>query len=36
METKEISGITLGTFLITAGISHLTFARREFQAQVPD
>jgi len=36
METKEISRIALGAFLITAGIGHLTFARKEFQAQVPD
>ncbi|BAV06620.1 Uncharacterized membrane protein [Filimonas lacunae] len=27
--------IILGTFLTFAGISHLTFARKEFQAQVP-
>jgi uncharacterized membrane protein len=26
----------LGSFMILAGTSHLTFARREFQAQVPD
>jgi len=36
METKNIARIALGTFLITAGIGHLTFARKEFQAQVPD
>lgn len=36
METKNISRIALGTFLITAGIGHLTFARKEFQAQVPE
>lgn len=36
METKEISRIALGVFLITAGVGHLTFARKEFQAQVPD
>ncbi|MDQ0782161.1 hypothetical protein [Chryseobacterium sp. W4I1] len=36
METKEISRIALGTFLITAGVGHLTFARKQFQAQVPD
>ncbi|MDR6403474.1 MULTISPECIES: hypothetical protein [Chryseobacterium] len=36
METKDISRIALGAFLISAGISHLTFARKEFQAQVPD
>lgn len=33
---KNISRIALGTMLITAGIGHLTFARKEFQAQVPD
>ena len=26
----------LGTFLVVAGTGHLTFARRDFQAQVPD
>ncbi|WP_053384915.1 DoxX family protein [Leucobacter celer] len=26
----------LGTTLVVAGVSHLTFARKEFQAQVPD
>jgi uncharacterized membrane protein len=36
METKDISRIALGAFLITAGIGHLTFARKEFQAQVPE
>ncbi len=36
MNTKNISRIALGTMLITAGIAHLTFARKEFQAQVPD
>ncbi|WP_326984565.1 hypothetical protein VUJ46_08545 [Chryseobacterium sp. MYb264] len=36
METKDISRIALGAFLISAGIGHLTFARKEFQAQVPD
>ncbi|MDN4012638.1 MAG: hypothetical protein GXO46_02215 [Chlorobi bacterium] len=36
METKNISRIALGAFLITAGIGHLTFARKEFQAQVPE
>ncbi|UYQ94184.1 hypothetical protein MKQ68_03645 [Chitinophaga horti] len=28
--------LLLGASLIYAGISHLTFARKEFQAQVPD
>ncbi len=35
-QLQTISRITLGTFLITAGIGHLTFARKPFQAQVPD
>ncbi|MCC3159163.1 hypothetical protein LJ737_18120 [Hymenobacter sp. 15J16-1T3B] len=26
----------LGTFMVAAGTGHLTFQRREFQAQVPD
>lgn len=26
----------LGAFLVFAGVGHLTFARDEFQAQVPD
>ncbi|WP_437918130.1 DoxX family protein [Sphingobacterium sp. LRF_L2] len=40
--TREISSlqhagrVILGLFLLFAGIGHLTFARREFQAQVPD
>jgi hypothetical protein len=33
---KKSAGIALGGFLIFAGISHLTFARKEFRAQVPD
>lgn len=36
MEAKNISRIALGAFLITAGIGHLTFARKEFQAQIPE
>jgi uncharacterized membrane protein len=28
--------VALGGFLLTAGTGHLTFARQEFQAQVPD
>lgn len=36
MNTKNISRIALGTMLITAGIAHLTFARKDFQAQVPN
>ena len=33
---RTIGRITLGLFLVFAGISHLTFARQEFSAQVPD
>ncbi len=33
---KAASRILLGAFLVTAGIGHLTFARKPFQAQVPD
>ncbi|MCI1188554.1 hypothetical protein MON38_14080 [Hymenobacter sp. DH14] len=37
--TTTLQNVTrglLGTFMIVAGTSHLTFARRDFQAQVPD
>ena len=30
------SCLLLGAFLLTAGVSHLTFLRKDFQAQVPD
>jgi uncharacterized membrane protein len=33
---QRASRIALGAMLLTAGISHLTFLRREFRAQVPD
>ncbi|WP_420147561.1 hypothetical protein [Spirosoma sp.] len=33
---KYIARLALGSMLIFAGISHLTFARKEFRAQVPD
>lgn len=33
---KTAARILLGAGLITAGIGHLTFARKAFQAQVPD
>lgn len=33
---RTVGRIILGSFLLFAGISHLTFARDEFQAQVPD
>jgi len=32
---RRIGRITLGLALVFAGISHLTFSREEFQAQVP-
>ena len=35
-DIKTAARILLGASLIFAGISHLTFARKEFQAQVPD
>lgn len=33
---KNVARITLGAALLFAGISHLSFARKDFQAQVPD
>jgi len=33
---RTISRVALGAGLIFAGIGHLTFARKAFQAQVPD
>lgn len=33
---RKTARILLGATLVFAGISHLTFARKEFQAQVPD
>lgn len=33
---RTIGRIALGLFLLFAGISHLTFARQEFTAQVPE
>jgi len=35
-KTQNFSRIALGAMLVTAGIRHLTFSRKEFQAQVPD
>lgn len=32
---RGIGQVALGAFLLTAGVGHLTRARREFQAQVP-
>ena len=37
--TTTLQNVTrglLGTFMVGAGIGHLTFARQDFQAQVPD
>ena len=34
--TQNAARYLLGFFLMTAGTGHLTFARKEFQAQVPD
>jgi uncharacterized membrane protein len=33
---QKLARIVLGGALIVAGVSHLSFARKEFQAQVPD
>lgn len=33
---QKVWRIVLGAFMVFAGISHLTFARQEFRAQVPD
>ncbi|WP_334149707.1 DoxX family protein [Microbacterium sp.] len=33
---RTIGRVFLGSALVFAGVSHLTFARREFQAQVPE
>ena len=33
---RRAAAVVLGAFLTFAGISHLSFARSEFQAQVPD
>jgi uncharacterized membrane protein len=35
-KTQNIFRFILGTFMLGAGISHLTFLRGEFQAQVPE
>ncbi len=35
-KTKAFGRILLGSILVTAGIGHLSFLRREFRAQVPD
>lgn len=33
---RTLGRLALGAFLASAGVGHLTFAREEFQAQVPD
>lgn len=33
---RRLARVALGLSLLFAGVSHLTFAREEFQAQVPD
>jgi uncharacterized membrane protein len=33
---QNVARGVLGSFMVLAGTAHLTFARREFQAQVPD
>ncbi|WP_395639005.1 hypothetical protein [Pseudolysinimonas sp.] len=35
MSARNVTRILLGSALVFAGVSHLTFARAEFQAQVP-
>ena len=32
---RRVSQVALGAFLLSAGVSHLTVSRMEFQAQVP-
>ncbi len=36
MNRPKMAQVALGGMLVFAGVSHLTFARRAFQAQVPD
>lgn len=33
---QDVGRVVLATFMVGAGTGHLTFARRAFQAQVPD
>lgn len=33
---QDAARYVLGTFMVGAGVGHLTFARKPFQAQVPD
>ncbi len=34
--SKTLGRLALGSFLVTAGIAHLTFKRKAFKAQVPN
>lgn len=34
--SQELARTALGAFMVYAGVSHLSFKRQEFQAQVPD
>lgn len=34
--SQKLARIGLGAFMVYAGVSHLSFKRQEFQAQVPD
>ena len=36
IDTKTFARVSLGAGLIFAGVSHITFERKEFKAQVPD
>jgi len=33
---QDVARYMLGTFMVGAGVGHLTFVRKSFQAQVPD
>ena len=35
-KTNAVARVLLGSMLVTAGIGHLSFLRREFRAQVPN
>ena len=35
-QSQNLTAIALGSAMTFAGVSHLTFKREEFQAQVPD
>lgn len=36
MDAKNMARLALGALFITTGIGHLSFAKKEFRAQVPD